>query len=437
MTQQQPQQPQLQKPIETNYLFIIGMVALFIFYWLVFAVFLERYDGTTTANLWWSRISTTPAPNFVVYLFEIFSPRVLRHLIPVFIGMWLAYDAAIGAIKILYEFQDRNDAKQYLRRLRAPRNVVETVDISYNTLEPQRNNSVLLRLGGPGQIKISVNEAAITEMNGRYHRILSAGKHILQPYEYVHMVLDLRAQERREENVPLRSRDNITLTANFNIKYRLQRGSEDPTKERPFPVDLPSIHKAAYILTVFDNQTTSNWTGRPLTVVRSQIQASVAQYRLDEILHPTSTGSEPFTTLHKEIFDKAKATLSRDGIELQELILEKIALPPEIQEQYIQSWQAQWQARANLHRAEGQAAYIEEIEVAQAEAEVAMMQAILEGIQRARRSGATTRTSEIVALRLVESLEKMAAQSQRAPRPLQSQLTALHQEISNDLGPNT
>ena len=92
---------------------------------------------------------------------------------------------------------------------------------------------------------------------------------------------------------------------------------------------------------------------------------------------------------------------------------------------------AHWEEKARLSKADGEATAVEELEIARAEAEVAMIQAILDGIQRARRSGAATRTSEIVALRLIDGLERMAEQSRHKPNML-TLLTELD-ELRSDL----
>ena len=83
---------------------------------------------------------------------------------------------------------------------------------------------------------------------------------------------------------------------------------------------------------------------------------------------------------------------------------------------------------------DGEATAVEEMEIAQAEAEIMMIQAIQEGIQRAKREGSTAHMEEVVALRLVEALEKMARQSQRLsplPNTLLPQLDGLRKQLSS------
>ncbi|MCA9960819.1 MAG: hypothetical protein KC443_17385, partial [Anaerolineales bacterium] len=81
----------------------------------------------------------------------------------------------------------------------------------------------------------------------------------------------------------------------------------------------------------------------------------------------------------------------------------------------------------------GQATVLEEKEIARAEAEMTMIQAIVDGVQRARRDGQPANMSEIVALRLVDALEQMAHQSQRLyplPQGLLPQLEQMRRQLS-------
>ena len=71
-------------------------------------------------------------------------------------------------------------------------------------------------------------------------------------------------------------------------------------------------------------------------------------------------------------------------------------------------------------------------EVARAEAEVFMIQAIMEGLENARRAGGAGAMRDVVALRMVEALEKMARQSQQyqpLPDRLMPQLVALQRQL--------
>ncbi len=69
--------------------------------------------------------------------------------------------------------------------------------------------SALLQSGGTWSVRNPAGQVAVTEHNGRFYRILDAGTHALDSFEYVHTVLDLRPQQRNNPEVRLQSREGI------------------------------------------------------------------------------------------------------------------------------------------------------------------------------------------------------------------------------------
>ena len=130
--------------------------------------------------------------------------------------------------------------------------------------------------------------------------------------------------------------------------------------------------------------------------------------------------------------------LFNQGIELLSLHISRLDLPADVNEQYIQYWQTHWQTQIRLQQADGEAMALEEMEIARAEAEMTMIQAIVEGVQRARRISNTNNMHEIIALRLVEALEKMAKQSQQSaalPKSLLPQIDEMRQLLKTGAVP--
>ncbi|MCP4363071.1 MAG: SPFH domain-containing protein [Chloroflexi bacterium] len=338
-----------------------------------------------------------------------------RHLIPIVVGWWFAYQAAVYAVKVLYDLPDQQAAQDFLSALKSPDGrYASVVSVNDATLEDDRFASVVLRVGGPGKVKVDGGNVAVIEINGRFSRVLSQGTHRLRPFEFVHMVLDTRLQERQETDVPLRTRDNIDLTASFSITYRLRRGDVPATKNRPFPFAETAVRTAAYTQTVLDEGKVSNWDSKPVLTTKSKLGAAVAKYKLDEILHPAGQGEEPYRTLQNEVLRAARSDLHKLGIELLSVHIDRLDIPSEVEDLYIRYWRSQWESQNSLRLADGEATAVEELEIARSEAEVAITKAIIESIQQAKRTGAITRTSDIVALRLVEALERMARKTQQA-----------------------
>jgi regulator of protease activity HflC (stomatin/prohibitin superfamily) len=164
----------------------------------------------------------------------------------------------------------------------------------------------------------------------------------------------------------------------------------------------------------------------------------VANYRLDDLLH-TRQADDPFLAVRNELVHKVRPFLFNQGIELLSLHISRLDLPEDVIQQYIEYWQTHLNTQVRLQEADGEAMALEEVEIARAEAEMTMIQAIVEGVERARRMSNTNNMHEIIALRLVEALEKMAKQSQQTavlPMSLMPQIDAMRRQLnSGDIPP--
>lgn len=403
-----------------------GLVGLL----LIYALMIWLLEGINL-RAWLTEVLFLPPAALVLEFIGLFW-IILRHFIPVAVGWWFAYNATVGMMQRLYDLPNREAAALFLSRLRSPDSSAgKGMPILPHTLEIERPNSVLLRVGGPGKVKVEPFTVAVTEDNGRFARILSPGSYQLFPFEYIHTILDLRPQERVISDVVVRTRDNIDLTIKLSIIYRIRQGDDPPSKSKPYPYDETAVKAAAYAQTVLDNGAATTWDSKPANATRSKLALVVERYRLDEMMHPPGRTDEPYRALQREVWRTARTELANSGIDLLSVHIDRVQPPPGVEDQYIAYWRTHWQEKARLSKADGEATAVEELEIARAEAEVAMIQAILEGVQRARRSGATTRTSEIVALRLVEGLERMAEQSRKKPNALG--LLAELEELRSDL----
>ncbi|HIP70006.1 MAG TPA: SPFH domain-containing protein [Anaerolineae bacterium] len=429
--------PPKNMPTRGSKLYFWFLIALLSGYWLL-SLLVERSNMSAQLLAPWNFLLPLEDPSrLTIFITGMFSFKVMRHLIPVIVGAYFAYEAAVHLVWQLYDFPDKKDARKFLGRLRSSGPSLEQpLLISADTLEDHRQDSVILHVGGPGRIQIKGTEVAVTEINDSLCRILPGGKHWLYPFEYVHTVIDLRPQERTATDVSVRTSDGIPLIVTFNIRYRVKQGQQ-PTRQNPYPYDAKAVRFLAYKITVSDDAgSAGNWEKMPLGLTTKMLTITLKKYLADEILHPDGREDEPYLALTREVVQTAKAALDKNGIELLDINIHSIKLPNDIEEPYMKYWQMQSNLQIQMSQADNEATALEEEEKARAEAEAVMIEAILEGIRRARRSGATTNIGEVVALRLVEALEQMAYTSQhRRPevyRPLLPQITQIHQELTDN-----
>ncbi len=419
-----------QSTTKGNGIFKLFLIVMMLVYWR-FAVVVERIDLAEQFAMNYPLLAQIP---FALTIREMLSLQVLRHLIPVIVGWWLAYEAAVSVVQHLYDLPDASSGRRFLSRLQSSSGGANSTPLIINpdTLIDDRGKSVLLRVGGPGKIKLPATYVGVTEMNDRFCRILPPGTSTLHAFEYLHSVLDLRQQDRFKQIVSLTSRDGLTFRASINIVYRLKTGAP-PTQQKPYPYDPEAVRTAAYTQTVVDNEgSVQSWEGAPLGMAMGILNGIVRQYSLDEIFFPKRKEDALFEVIQNEFRRKLLNGLANIGLEMLEAHVVNLELPEEIKDLYVEYWQSVSETDIKLRRVEGDASKVEKWEAARADAEETMIDAILEGINKAQQSGVTTNVSEVVALRLVEALESMAINAPYGAVQTDKYLPALEQ-IRSDL----
>jgi hypothetical protein len=420
---------------------ILAILVLVLLYWLL-ARQVERID--LGAWQWWqARAMAFPLLQaltpLVTFMAEMLSWRVWRHFLPFVVGIWLARSLTVSLVQLLYDLPARADAVQFLKRLQSQESGDPPLYLERRRFNELRLRWPLLRIGGPGRVVVDKGDVAVTELNGRFHRILPTGMHSLARFERVRAILDLRSQEREQVGVSVVTRDGIELKTDVGVTFRIMSGEEPPTKSRPFPYDREAVRRAAYTETVLIDGGVSTWESVALTAAISKLQHAVTGYRLDELIHPENPPANPHVALRNEVEEQARPVARQAGIEIIQVRLGRLEAPEPVTNQRIRYWQAYWEKERRIQEAHGAAEALAEVESARAHAESEMLQAILEAIEQARHENQHAGAREIVALRLMEVLEKLAYNSQQLsplPADLLPQLRAINQQLLLEVDPD-
>ncbi|MFZ0544139.1 MAG: SPFH domain-containing protein [Candidatus Promineifilaceae bacterium] len=421
---------------------LLGLTLLFFGYWYI-AFLLERVDYSQSAvpvlvafrsmlSLFGPLSSIILLPLFNAFI-EFFSPRVLRHLIPPLVGWWLARWAILGLLQSFYDLPDADSATSLLYRLSVSRvNFLKPAVIKLESFEADRKKNSLLKIGGPGRVKISGGAALVTELNGSFYRVRGPGQHTLERFEYPRTLVDLRPQERESENIRMMTSDGIELTTSLTVTFQIDRGDNKPTPEKPFPFLEEAVRIAAYAETNQAEGQVGRWDALPLIITAGQLRAVVGEYRLDELILSEPNGIDIHRRLQMAMERRAKTILHNFGIVIRGTRLGALKLDEVVENQRTEYWKAHWNTQRTLQLADGEVEILQSQEIARAEAEAIMLKAIAEGLQRSRRAGRDVSSREVVALRLIESLEAMAQHSgQVVPLPgqLMPHLGSLRQQL--------
>jgi regulator of protease activity HflC (stomatin/prohibitin superfamily) len=413
------------------------LLILLLGYWL-FAWQLEQISYSQGVP-GWSRlvtiyplfdVLTTP----VTLAAELLSPRVLRHFLPVIAGYLLAREAVARFLESFYDLADRAAGAQLLSRLTGTGRAGRSVAIRRDRFEADREKEAMLKVGGPGRIGISPGDVVVTEVNGRFSRILGAGGHSLRRFEVPVLVMDVRPQERRTDSAAVVTADGIELQAEVSVTFQIGTGGQRPTSEKPYPYDEQAVRLAAYAETNRGEGTVDHWSALPLAITASCLRDIVAGHPLDELIFAEHSGVHTYRLVRAEMERCAREALREYGIEVIATTLGHLELPEEVRRQRVATWQAHWDGQSRMQIAEGEAKSLEVIEIARAEAEALMLQAIAEGLRRAELGGGQVQSREIMALRTVEALERVARQSQQVT-PLPANVLPALANLRQELGP--
>ena len=402
----------------------VVLALLLIAYWL-FARALERIDGNLVlAGIFLPDLSTGQAATvsfspWLRLLTELFHPRVLRHFIPIFVGWWLAVQAAVSLMQILYNCPDRKTAGEFLHRQR--RDKVGRLELPYvvlpNTLESVREESILLRVGGPVQVVIPNGYAAVTERNARFLRVLPPGFPVLGRFEYLLGVVDLQPQSRTTPApVSLLTREGIPVKAEIGLTFAIDPG-DAPTPLRPFPFRPEAVRKAAYGGAVGANGKVSTWDGGPLGKAVGALSGWVVSHTLCErVVADASHDAHHLMT--QAIIDKVwdKDGLLKDGIKPLRVHVGRLTPPDEVSQQFTEVWLAAQQKEDQLARANGTAELAQELAAVNAEGPMLIIQALADRLRQVQQEAGGGISGYVLAISLVEALRQVFYVSAREAR---------------------
>lgn len=276
----------------------------------------------------------------LIALAELAHPRVLRHLIPVLLGIMVALEITLQLLRILYDLPDRQQAQTYLSHL--TRGPAQPMPINRPKLEEERATNPLLRLGGPGRILVTESDAIVTERHGQFHRVLGGGLHALTPFETVRAAVDLREQRRSQSNATLVTREGLEFQVDVHVTFRISYGDELPSRANPYPFDKESVRRAVYAERVLQDGKVLSWDTLPLDMTLEQLAKATAAVQLDQIVDPNrrfGPDFDPHLALQNRTQRETERLLRPYGIQLVSVDLRAFELPVPVQETLLRYWQ--------------------------------------------------------------------------------------------------
>ena len=284
-------------------------------------------------------------------------------------------------------------------------------------LEVSADNEAIEKIGGRGSLSIHSGTAVVLERGGGFSRIVGPSGISLEPFERVRAVIDAR-QLSRPKTESARSRDGIQVKVETTLSFRLMAQMDGEQIPRPQPrlpalalfmawlglrirapkppFELPVSPEAARAI-VYDLPAGTNWGG----TLSSGIGDVIPQKMLDELWAPEDLERNPRREIVEDLLKKGKEKQRKNGIELIDMSIGPLQVPPEVVKQRRDYWSADWEKLSRVTQAEGQAGALRQQQSARAEAQAEMIQTILQSFRMLSFSG-MTQPSQQVALKLIE-----------------------------------
>lgn len=261
-----------------------------IFLWLLGAAFIAL-------------LLTFRAQGTLIWL-TLFTPASLGHLLIGVFVFWLALSAAAAVLQALFPIISTSAARQQIRRT--------AFGGRYDTLHTygaeglwEDDRSVLSQSGGPGWLKVHLENAVITESADGSSRVLAPGKHpaLLDGFERLRAVLHLKEQVLKL-NVWARSRDGIRVRVEgARLIYSLLRSKREPSLQQPYPFDAKAATDLVYSQRVEQSaRRMAKPAGGNLIAEQGQafferqLQEFIGQFTLGELLAPVEDSTDVFSS---------------------------------------------------------------------------------------------------------------------------------------------
>lgn len=415
-----------------------SLIVLFVLYWL-FARYINRMDfAVNTPSFVEPFLVMEGAPRAILlFIMEMAFSRVVVFLIPFGLGWYFAQQAAVGLVQDLFDLPDSQTAASFLARYISPDAPPGLpVQIRRTEFKKDRLQKPLLRYGGPGIIQIDQGDTVTTERNGRFVRVLGPGLHKLGQYEYVRAVIDTRPQERAKFGVSLYTRDGIEIKTDLVVTFHIGRGGRTPEQQDPFPYEAEDVHLAAYTEIILEDGHMLNWEAMPILVTTAKLREIVSKRSLDRLLYPVNPELKPHEQIKEQLEIESRTALKELGVDLVSVRLGRLEVPDAVTRQRIEYWRAYWHRQQREKEGSGEAEAHLQLEAARGQARAAAVKRLMRDIRLEQNQQHIDSTKDVVALRLVEAMSKMAQQAPQlaAENDLAARIESLREQLMLESG---
>jgi hypothetical protein len=194
---------------------------------------------------------------FVVFL----HPAVIKHLLALIAPFWLMHHITAVYLADIFE-EPESTARLFVMEAAFGRGYT-TIHIRQGVVAEQDQASTIIRIGGPGYVQVDLDSAVLFERpDGTPHVIGPTSSEIIDDFERIRRVVDLRDSVDTIDLPPTRSKDGIIVGAkDIQYSYSLHRGEAPDRSQMPYPFSRTAFESLVYK----DNRTVKPGIAPPRT----------------------------------------------------------------------------------------------------------------------------------------------------------------------------
>jgi hypothetical protein len=352
----------------------------------------------------------------------IFSWTTLRFIVLPTITFIIGLVVGAHYIQDLYNITSYSAAVRYL--------LASLFGISYPFLRIENGKMVLNEnevnsleaIGGPGYVLISPGNAVLFEHLQHPASVRGQGLHFISRFESIKEIVDLKDQHGYIEKTSAMSKDGIVVTVHdIHFRYRLwggQRvaGNTGRIPENPYPYSIQAVRNMAYnrgmrsgTLVSWHQAVQSDFDGDILNYIRTNLLDAVTA---PEGRKPDGTIKNPRRDIQLSLTSPAARIRFRNlGAELIWFDIGRFNFEdPEVEEQRISTWSAEWVGDAEVLLSFGEAQRQAYHELARAEAQAELLMSLVHSLHEAGLSGGLSGEPmrKMMMLKTAQVLESMS-----------------------------
>jgi hypothetical protein len=354
---------------------IIGLSAVFMLICIFFELyFIRGMDLSALEQLSFLGIKARPFLDV-----EVAIRLSLRYLLIPLSALAIAMMVGAHYIQDIYELESYTIGLRYLLAsmfaIGYPR--LRIID-GRMQLDPAEINTLAV-IGGPGYVMIRPGNTVLFERLARPSNVRSSGWHFITRFEKIKEIVDLSDQHGYIEKMTPMTKDGMVVSVyDTHYIYRLwgsrrEGGITGRTPENPYPYSIQAVRNMAYNRSVGINGL-SSWKDTVQLVIDGEIKDYIRENKVDTVTAPPTADSDPRREIRKRLNSPGvRARLKNVGAELLWFDIGHISVEdPNVENQRIMTWGAEWVGDAEVIRSYGEAQrqVFQELGRAEAQAEI-------------------------------------------------------------------